>query len=252
MKGNYFFLLLIISGTVYCQQIEIQGVIVNKDAEGIHVINKTANLYTITDKNGVFLIKAKQGDVLVFSSIQYNLKVIRVDENLFNKRSIEVVLDENLNELDEVIVGMQLTGDLKKDLSGIETEKPFDFNDAGVPGYSGVQKEKIVPMHRAVKFYGLGFSADVEAIYKNLSGYYKTLKTTRKWDKENNDILNIANFYGREFLSTTYDLPKEKLYAFLLMCMDTSEIQYEFAKKNHNNVLKIFKEKRKFFLKDNK
>jgi hypothetical protein len=226
----------------------IKGVIENDSSEGIHIINKTTNLFTITNTEGVFFIEATIGDVVVISSVQYDLKVIVVDKNMYDNKEFNVTLKENLNELDEVIVGVQLSGNLNADIKDIKTKKLLSPEDVGIPVYDGIQAEKIIPMHKAIVFYGVGFRLDIEATYKNLSGYYKTLKTTRKLDKENNSIEIIQNFYGKQFLSSVYDLPEEKIYDFLLLCVQTSAIQYEFDKENHNVVLKILSDKRKEFV----
>ncbi|EZH72948.1 hypothetical protein ATO12_18175 [Aquimarina atlantica] len=226
----------------------IKGVIENDSSEGIHVINKTANLFTITNKEGVFFIETTIGDVVVISSVQYDLKIIVVDKNMYDNREFYITLKENLNELDEVMVGVQLSGNLNTDVRDIKTEELFSPEDVGIPVYDGVQMEKIIPMHEAISFYGMGFRLDIEATYKNLSGYYKTLKTTRKLDKENNSLEAIQDFYGKQFLSSVYNIPEEKIYDFLLLCIQTSAIQYEFDKENHNVVLKIFSDKRKEFV----
>ncbi|WP_103866281.1 hypothetical protein [Aquimarina sp. I32.4] len=226
----------------------IKGVIENDSSEGIHIINKTANLFTITNKEGVFFIEGTIGDVFVISSVQYDLKVIVVNKNMYDNKEFSFTLKENLNELDEVIVGVQLSGNLNVDIKDIKTEELFSPEDVGIPVYDGIQMEEIIPMHKAIMFYGIGFRLDVEATYKNLSGYYKTLKTTRKLDAENNNLEIIHDFYGKQFLSSVYNLPKEKIYDFLLFCIQTSVIQYEFSKENHNVVLRIFSDKRKEFV----
>lgn len=220
----------------------------NDSSEGVHVINKTANLFTITDAEGVFWIEAAIGDVFVISSVQYDLMIIVLDEKMYENEEFNFMLEENLNELDEVIVGMQLSGNLNSDIKDIKTEKLFSPEDVGIPVYEGVQEEKIIPMHKAILFYGVGIQLNIEAVYKNLSGYYKTLKTTRKLDAENSSLETIQDFYGKQFLSSVYNLPEEKIYEFLLLCVQTSKIQYEFAKENHNVVLEIFSDKRKEFV----
>lgn len=225
----------------------MKGVIENDSSDGIHIINKTANLFTITNKEGVFFIEATIGDVFVISSVQYDLKVIVVDKNMYTNEEFNFTLEENLNELDEVIVGIQLSGNLNTDIKEIKTEKLFSPEDVGIPVYDGIQKEEIIPMHKAIVFYGIGVQIDIEAVYKNWSGYYKTLKTTRKLDEENNSLEAIRDFYGKQFLSSVYTLSEDEIYEFLLLCIQTSAIQYEFAKENHNVVLKIFSDKRKEF-----
>lgn len=52
------------------QEIDINGkILAVEEVEGIHVINKTANKFTITDQNGEFVIPAKWNDTITFSSI---------------------------------------------------------------------------------------------------------------------------------------------------------------------------------------
>ncbi len=249
MKKKYLSIILFhfFFFSVFCQRKIIKGVIKNDSSDGIHIINKTANLFTITNKEGVFFIEATIGDVFVISSVQYDLKVMVVDKSMYAKKELNFTLEENLNELDEVIVGIQLSGNLNTDIKGIKTEKLFSPEDVGIPVYDGIQKEEIVPMHKAIVFYGVGLHVDVEAVYKHWSGYYKTLKTTRKLDEENNSLEAIRDFYGKQFLSSVYTLSEEKIYEFLLLCIQTSAIKYEFAKENHNVVLKIFSDKRKEF-----
>ncbi len=236
-------LFLIIYNVVSGQRKEIRGRILNEDAEGIHIINKTANLFTIADKNGIFFINAAIGDILVLSSVQYDLKVITLDQKKYIQGKFNISLKENLTELEDVIVGMQLSGDLNKDVKSVIIEKSISPEDVGIPEYHGVQEEKIVPIYKAITPTRI----DIEAMYKHFSGYYKTLKATRKMDKENKSLEAIKSFYGKRFLLATYSLPKDKLHEFLLFCVETSTIESEFKNSNHNNVLQIFSSKRKEF-----
>ena len=242
-KCLLLFLFLFFLNSLFCQRKEIKGVVLNKDAEGIHVINKTANLFTITDSEGSFFIHAAIGDVVVLSSVQYDLKIIEVDNNKYKKGEFFIILKENLTQLDDVIVGTQLSGNLYQDLKNIEVEEPFSPEDVGIPEYHGVQQERIVPVFSAIT----PTMIDIEAIYKHLSGYYKTLKTTRKMDKENATLEAIQNFYGKKFLIIVYDLLNEQLHEFLLFCIETSNIQTEFTNENHSLVLKILSDKRKAY-----
>jgi len=40
---------------------------------------------------------------------------------------------------------------------------------------------------------------NIEALYKNLSGYYNRLKKRRVWDKQNITTLDVIEFYGVSF-----------------------------------------------------
>ena len=124
--------------TLQAQNIELSGQIIsNGELEGIHVINKTSYRYTTTNQNGRFSIEAKLSDSLYFSSIQYLPKIIVVSANQIKSKSITVTLSESINALDEVMIGTILTGDLDSDISNSDAERPIDFYDLGIPGYTG-------------------------------------------------------------------------------------------------------------------
>ncbi|GAA3609978.1 hypothetical protein Q4Q39_16810 [Flavivirga amylovorans] len=124
--------------TIISQSIEILGKVQsNSGVENIHVINKTAQIFTITNEKGEFKIKVTLNDSLVFSSIQHKLKEVVISNENISNRAILVKLEEQINELEEVIVGKVLTGDLLKDIANVEGDPPINFYDVGIPGYKG-------------------------------------------------------------------------------------------------------------------
>ena len=129
------------------QEKSLQGKITNNlDIDGVHVLNVTSRFNTITDENGHFTIKVKPWDTLIFSSIKYMPEKVVVSEAIFEKGVITVQLTELVNELDEVFLEPNLSGNIAADLKKIKTEKPINFDDVGIPGFKGEPKEKIVPM----------------------------------------------------------------------------------------------------------
>lgn len=123
------------------QTVEINGLI-NAEAniEGIHIINKTLQKFTTTNKQGGFKILAKLNDTLVFSSIQYKIEAIKISKEIVVTKTLIVYLTQSVIELDEVIVGKVLTGDLLFDINNLDAKRPIDFYDVGIPGYTGKQK----------------------------------------------------------------------------------------------------------------
>ena len=120
------------------QTVEIYGKIEsNDDVENIHIINKTARVFTISNQAGNFKISAKINDTLVFSSVQHKTKVLIIDGDLVLNKTVTVVLDEQVNQLKEVIVGKVLTGNLLLDIDNTEGNPPINFYDVGIPGYTG-------------------------------------------------------------------------------------------------------------------
>ena len=228
------------------QQKSLQGKITNEaDIEGIHVMNLASRFNTITDENGHFSINVKPLDTLLFSSIKYIPEKVVVTEAIFEKGIITVMLSELVNELDEVFLKPNLSGNIAADLKKIKTEKPINFDDVGIPGFKGEPKEKIVPMYFAVT----PLSINLEALYKHISGYYKDLKTRRKWEYENNAVAKMLNYYTLSFFTTTFGIPENRVYDFLLFSTETTSIESEFKNEHYRSVLLILEEKAKIYTK---
>ena len=64
----------------------------------------TAGIATITDGDGRFAIDAKLGDELVFMALNYELKIVEVDEATLRRNRLVVEVNEKITQLDEVTV----------------------------------------------------------------------------------------------------------------------------------------------------
>ncbi|WP_339702378.1 hypothetical protein [uncultured Marixanthomonas sp.] len=243
MKKNNLLLLvfcIILIAECVAQREQIQGAISNKtDVEGIHVMNLTSRYNTITGVHGNFSIAVKEQDTLLFSSVNYVPKKVAISAEIIEKSILIVILDELVNELDEVVLGPNLTGNLESDLKSIKTKKQINFYDVGIPGFRGEPEEKIVPLFVAA----FPTQVDLEALYKHIGGYYKKLKIRRKWEGQNNTVAKVINYYTSAFFEEAYNIPEDRLYDFLLFCMETSLLERDFKKENYVLVLNIFEEK---------
>lgn len=140
LKIKFFIILLAVfqMESMVSQTLDVLGKIESAvNIENIHIINKTAKVFTISNGDGNFKISVTLGDTLVFSSVQHKTKLLVVDEDIVLKKSVTVVLEEQINELKEVIVGKTLSGNLLKDIDNTEGDPPINFYDLGIPGYTG-------------------------------------------------------------------------------------------------------------------
>lgn len=165
------------------QEVEINGkVIADDDIEGIHIINKTANKFTITGVNGTFMIPAKLNDTIVVSGIKYKHKEVVINELIMQSQIMTVFLEENIYQLDEVLIGRYLTGDLRSDILNAKIKHEINFYDVGIPGFTGkplTQSERRLfeADHGSFfKFYGLGFVVNVHKILNRISGRTKEMR----------------------------------------------------------------------------
>ena len=229
MKLKLLFLLILTSKCIYSQTIEIIGKVTSiSDVENIHVINNTAQAFTITDKNGEFKIPVKFNDTLIFSSIQYKLKEVVVTHQMLLNQAVLVKLDEQINELKEVVIGRVLTGNLLKDINNLQGERPVNFFDVGIPGYTGkiaTQSER--RLSEAGGFnpslgssgYGLGGSIGFTPIINAITGRTKMLKNRVKLEEREVLMQKIKRNIAKDFFASN-PMEEELKMDFLYFCAD--------------------------------
>ena len=105
----------------------IQGKVIyrNINVPAANVINNTSQTSTITDDQGEFDIFAKEGDEIIFSSVQYIIRTVRVNDEILKNKRLIVQINQRVRELDEVVITPDDTDkflDLKE-----EQFKGFDY-----------------------------------------------------------------------------------------------------------------------------
>lgn len=189
--------------TSYCQLVDLKGqIIANDEVEGIHIINKTSERYTSSLINGAFVIPAKINDTILVSGVQYKLKEIIINRTHIDAKQIIVHLEEQINTLDEVIVGKVLTGNLSSDINNAEVKREMNFYDLGIPGYTGkpkTQNERRVfdaDHGKFARFYGLFATINVNKILNRISGRTKRLKYIVSLDHQYDCMLRVRGDFS--------------------------------------------------------
>lgn len=250
IKHFSFLILLLGSQIAVSQTVEIYGKVdSNVSVENIHVINKTAQVFATTNKIGAFKITAKLNDTLVFSSIQHLPKQIVVSKNIILNRTLTVKLKEQINELDEVLVGKILTGDLLSDIENIEGDPPINFYDVGIPGYTGkiaTQSER--RLHEAGEFKPkmllglLGGGLPLNPILNGISGRTKELKN-RVRIEANDDLLQKIKVRLSESFFSIHKLDESKHADFFYSCADDANFANRCKNKSDIEIFEFLKEK---------
>lgn len=234
----------------FCQTIEIYGKVESKvDVENIHIINKTSQVFTITNDKGGFKIIVKLNDTLVLSSIQHRPKEIVVSNKMISTRRCPIKLEEQINELEEVVVGKILTGDLLSDINNTEGDPPINFYDVGIPGYKGekaTQSER--RLHEAGEFKPsqllgvLTGSIPLNPILNGLSGRTKELKQRVKLESNAELLRKIKSNLTKDFFST-YELDENLRMDFFYFCEESLNFNERCNGKTDIEILEFLKEK---------
>lgn len=252
LKIEYFSVLpfLFFLQFTFSQSVEINGRIVSEiDAENIHVINKTAQIFTTTNRKGEFTITAKLNDTLVFSSIQHVSKQVVVSNKIIETKTCLIELKEQINELDEVIVGKVLTGDLSSDIENVEGKAPINFYDVGIPGYKGkkaTQSER--RLHEAGEFKPsqllglLGGGLPLNPILNGISGRTKELKQRVKLESNAELLRVIKSKLAKDFFSV-YQLDESLRTDFFYFCEESLDFNERCNGKSDIEIWEFLKEK---------
>jgi hypothetical protein len=240
IKGFLILLLMICFQITISQTVEITGkVSTSSDVENIHVINKTAQVFTTTNAFGSFKITAKLNDTLQFTSIQHKLKEVVVDPSIFIEKQLNVHLEELTYALDEVVVGRMLTGDLMKDLNNVEGA-PVTAKQLGIPSYQGklkTQSER--KLNEATTGGGI---IPLNPILNAISGRTKELKNQIRLERQD-DLLYDVRKRTETLLFLDESLPDSLRTDYFYFCSDDPEFISRCKAKSDIEILEFLKEK---------
>ncbi len=213
-----FFVIIFLSANVLCsQEVLLSGrVTSNEDVENIHVINKTSSRFTITNEKGEFIIPVKLHDTILFSSLLYHPKEIVVYQKMIEEGIVEVSLTDTTYELNEVVLGKVLTGDLMDDVSAVEGE-PITARKLGIPSYEGpppTQSERRLKEATT----GGGF-VPLNPILNAISGRTKMLRNRIKLERRDDLMYEIRRSL-EDKLFEMEDLPEERRNEFFYFCSE--------------------------------
>jgi len=225
---------------VSAQRKELKGQLISiYDVEGIHVLNKTAPKYTVSNEIGSFIIEAKVNDTLFISGLKYQSKEVVISKKNYDLGYLEIDLIEKVNELDEVIVGKILTGSLESDLENSDTKTELNFYDLGIPGYTGkpltLNERKLYDADAGPWGYiGFGFGVNFHKLLNSISGRTKKLKKIVDLDNRNNCIERLKREYEdiifenvalEDNLRTEYFLFCQEDEGFLQLCQRRNDLE---------------------------
>jgi len=131
MNKIIIFILLSFSFVAFSQEksVILRGKLMYRNSNVIaaNVINNSNQNNTITDTNGEFEILAGVGDEIIFSSVEFKIRTVKITEEIMKKNRLVVEVNERVNFLDEVVISPENTDkflDLKE-----EEFKKVDYID---------------------------------------------------------------------------------------------------------------------------
>lgn len=192
---------------------EIQGQISERSnlAEGVNIVNNNSQLTSVSDVNGLFSIVAKEGDVLVFSSVNLNPLKLRITDEDLKTQLLQIKMTVKETELKEVIIN---------DNQNITAE-----NLRIIPH----GQKKYTPAER--KIY-TAQSTSVDKLLNSISGRTAMLKKEAVLEKKDMLFRKLEYLFDEDYYTERLKIPTDYIKGFQLYCIDNAEFALSLNSKN--------------------
>ena len=192
---------------------EINGQILEQSTpvEGVNVINNTSQINSVSDINGMFSILVKEGDVLVFSSVNLNPLKHRITPEDVKSNLLQIKMTVKEMELKEVIVNEN---------SNINAE------NLGIIPHG---QKKYTPAER--KIYTANSTVG-DKLLNSISGRTAMLEKEAVVEKKEVLFRKMEYLFDEAYYTERLKIPLEYLKGFQLYCVDNAEFAVSLNSKN--------------------
>lgn len=219
-------------GVVLAQDkiLKIQIIIDDEQEEhpgSVYITNLHSQTSTLTDENGYATLLVHLGDELLFSSEFYEKRNYKITPEIYEIGLLKIHLNPIIIELETATLGFKLTGDLEQDA------KNAGFVDSIGNIYQnlGIKEVDVPKPNEFGRPAGEGIF--VEQLIGAITGYNKQQKRKFAFQKNEQKLEEIRNFFGDKFFVNELKLPKEKIYEFVAFAHDTSAIYVLIRQSNY-------------------
>ena len=224
----------------------------NDDVEGLHILNKTGLQYTISNEDGSFKILAQTLDTIVISGVKYQNQKVVISPSMIELGHFNVELVENINVLNEVVVGKILTGSLESDMENSDVKHEINFYDLGIPGSTDIpatqneQRLYDADHGQFVYYYGIGLSINVHKILNRINGDTKEYKERVKIESNEDCISRLQSEYA-DVIFEAIPIPEQYKTEFFQFCLEDEQFNTICEDENQINDVSFLLEKLKGF-----
>ena len=181
----------------------IQGKVIyrNINVVAANVINNTSQSTTITDDLGEFQIYAKEGDEIIFSSVQYIIRTVLITDEIIKNKRLTIQINERIRELDEFVI----TPD--------NTDKFLDLKEEEFKGFDYVADKSTKVQNPLTETRELKYGVDFVNIFKLL----KTIVDSKSEEEKQNLIASevIPYLFEDDFFTESLLISSSQINDFL-------------------------------------
>lgn len=227
MKNNLLALFLLLTTvSLFAQENDrtlLRGTVIYRDINvpNLDVINVTAEDATETDEDGDFAIDVKIGDQLVFTSFNYQIKIVFITEDILKKNRLVVDVNEKVTELDEVVVSPE---DQEKFVELKNEEfKEVEYEIDRTTTVTNIAQSQIERgMENGINFVNIFKALTKSKKKKDPNAKVPEIKLSRV----------LRQVYEDDFFVKDLGIPQDKIDNFLQYCDDKIPSQTLLKKSN--------------------
>ena len=189
---------------LYAQdRIPIKGKLIyrNVNVVAANVVNINAQINTITDGEGEFEIPVKVGDEIIFSSVQYMIRTVKINSDIIQKNRLVITVNEKINALEEVII----TPD--------DTEKFLDLKEEEFKGYDYLRDKSTRLENTIVRQGQLNNGINVINILKLITKIINSKTEEEKRNLKPSEVLKYV--FEIDFFKRDLELTDDQIIGFL-------------------------------------
>ena len=189
---------------LYAQdRIPIKGKLIyrNVNVVAANVVNINAQINTITDGEGEFEIPVKVGDEIIFSSVQYMIRTVKINPDIIQKNRLVITVNEKINALEEVII----TPD--------DTEKFLDLKEEEFKGYDYLRDKSTRLENTIVRQGQLNNGINVINILKLITKIINSKTEEEKRNLKPSEVLKYV--FEIDFFKRDLELTDDQIIGFL-------------------------------------
>ena len=189
---------------LYAQdRIPIKGKLIyrNVNVVAANVVNINAQINTITDGEGEFEIPVKVGDEIIFSSVQYMIRTVKINPDIIQKNRLVITVNEKINALEEVII----TPD--------DTEKFLDLKEEEFKGYDYLRDKSTRLENTIVRQGQLNNEINVINILKLITKIINSKTEEEKRNLKPSEVLKYV--FEIDFFKRDLELTDDQIIGFL-------------------------------------
>ncbi|MFH7008889.1 carboxypeptidase-like regulatory domain-containing protein [Flavobacterium plurextorum] len=197
---------------------EISGQILEPSisVEGVNIINIATQVTSVSNADGKFSIKVKEGDVLVFSAINLESLKYRITNIDFSLASVQIKMKTKQTELSEVVVNKY--AHINAVNFGIVSKNQKKYTAAE-------RKLAVAGDFKPISLLGLlGGSMPLDPILNKINGRTKNLKKNIEVEKKEVSIVQLGYLFEQAYFVDRLGVSSEYVTGFKYYLVENEEV----------------------------